>query len=136
MLEKIMNRYSEYHPKKNSNFIEIPNDKGDSLWIEFDGEITLLHGDWHCHYPCEDMDDLEEVMHVMDSILKNQECHLEFYYDGKLVGSGSMYQKEKYTEEEVISFLEDFLGVSVFGEVTVHFAYWDSSKDYEMILNV
>ena len=123
----------------NAVSIEIKNNNKHSLFINLGDEITILFGDFHMHYTLED-DDYEEAMEKVYNIINNKEAILIFYCNGKLFGSGSDFGKDKYTKEDVFSFLKSFF-VNDFNPlfkeygIKVRVCYFDESRNYEIYLD-
>lgn len=157
--DEIVKRYKEYnlivHTKQEKDYnwlsdencysIEIKNSHKDSesLFIDLEDEITISHGNWHCHYYYEDRDDFEEAMDKVDNILKSKDCHLTIFSNGKSFASGSSLNKEKYSKEDALKFVKTFFDGETLKEFTktfkqygviIKFEFWDKSKNYEINL--
>ena len=136
------NKEKEYNWLKDNNCsIEIKNKDNDSLYIDLEDEITISYGLWHTHYYCEDKIDFEEALSTIENILNNKECVLLIYCNKKLFGSGSEINKEKYTLEEAIDFIDAFFNktsvIKLFQEygANIKVNYWDKTKNYELFID-
>ena len=152
--DKVITKFKKYSPilhtknekgyellyGDNAVSIEIKNDKGNSLFIDLEDEITISYSNWHLHYYYEDEDDLKEAMEKVGNIIDNKECILNIYCDGKLFGSGSSLNKDNYGKEEVLEFMNSFIDISSYESfkkygVLVKVNYWNESQNYEIFLN-
>ncbi len=139
--DQIQNMLKDYQPilhiKEDEYLYEIKNLNHNSLLIEVNDEITISYDLWHCHYPLEDSEDLNQAIEKVKRILTNQDCIVNIYCNNQLLGSGSESYSGEYTKEKVLEFIHTFFSsikktpIQKFG-VTVKICYWDESLNNEI----
>ncbi|MBR2678345.1 MAG: hypothetical protein IKE63_02900 [Bacilli bacterium] len=134
--KRIIEELKNYNPvikSEENNFCRIAID---NLFVDLDDEITVVFEEWHMHYSEEDC---EEAIEKVKDIINNNECILVIYCNDKIFGCGSSLKKDKYTEKDVLEFLNSFFQTnnSSFKEhgAVIKVKYFDSTKNYDLYLD-
>lgn len=135
MKEKIIKELKDYKIKEQNNNLEIINSNGPNMTINIEDELIVEFDEWHSHYQLEDQDDFEIAMDEIKNILENKQSILCIYINNISFASGTTFNKDKYTEEDVLDFLKTFLkSYQLRHPLQVKIKYWDSKKNYELAI--
>lgn len=106
-----------------------------NIEIEMAGEFTLYFADWHFHYLAYEYD-FSEMIKVADRIIGNELCSVVVEVDGNRTSSSLREVYETISKEKLIeSYEKDHEDSMAARKGVAHVRFWDSNRDYDILLN-
>lgn len=127
----------EYDYLEENECAVVVKNPNDNQGIEFEmaGEFTLFFAGWHGHY-CTYEYDFSEMIKDADRIIKNELCAVVVEVDGNWTSSQLRESSAEISKEKLIEDYEkDHEDSMAARKGVAHVRFWDSSRDYDIILN-
>ena len=106
-----------------------------NMEIEMAGEFTLYFANWHFHYPAYEYD-FSEMIKEADRIIKNELCAVVVEVNGNWTSSSLREASEIISKEKLIEDYErDHEDSMAARKGVAHVRFWDSNRDYDIVLN-